>query len=438
MFEPQAPKTPREIVRDTFTPPRVGLLSWAFAALVMGTIGLASYQFGSKAFFAGDRPAARAPGLLLPPQGAVETTASLVSTVPHHRDPAATSARQQPGFAALRGLSLEQSQIEVLQKEVVGLRRRLMALSEQNMAYSRRIAALEAEIAVAKPDPASATVPAIAPPVPEAASLEDTPPVPRPGAVSSLPKQIPDSETGNVAAKQATTPHAKPARPPASPDIQAETTTAATSPKFEEALKRAKRKISLSKNLPPPDTTPAPEVAQNAPVRIISQAPPLASSPQETLPDMTDQRDPGVTGAIHGPETIANQTFDSTPTRTTEAQRVLSPSSPSGKIKGGSHSAIQRSDFGAVIGHYPSHAAAAKAWADFKEQNEERMHDLRPLLLKRQREDAGIALMIGPFANAADASIACLHLLAMTELCRPALYAGDPLTTTARIRDTVF
>ncbi|MEL7528788.1 MAG: hypothetical protein AAFN16_23680, partial [Pseudomonadota bacterium] len=70
--------------------------------------------------------------------------------------------------------------------------------------------------------------------------------------------------------------------------------------------------------------------------------------------------------------------------------------------------------------------------------NEERMRDLRPLLMEKQTGEGGIALMIGPFANAADASVACLHLLDVTELCRPALYAGDPLVTAAEFRETGF
>jgi hypothetical protein len=46
--------------------------------------------------------------------------------------------------------------------------------------------------------------------------------------------------------------------------------------------------------------------------------------------------------------------------------------------------------------------------------------------------------MIGPFANAADAAVACLRLLDTTELCRPAIYAGDPLVTAAEFRDNAF
>ena len=42
----------------------------------------------------------------------------------------------------------------------------------------------------------------------------------------------------------------------------------------------------------------------------------------------------------------------------------------------------------------------------FKTQNVERMRDLRPLLMPRQTDEGGVALMVGPFANAADAAVA--------------------------------
>ena len=79
-----------------------------------------------------------------------------------------------------------------------------------------------------------------------------------------------------------------------------------------------------------------------------------------------------------------------------------------------------------------------KSHADFKNQNAERMRDLRPLLMQRNTPQGGIALMVGPFANAADAAVACLHLLDVTELCHPTLFAGNPLVTAAEFRDTAF
>ncbi|MEM8703347.1 MAG: hypothetical protein AAGF82_16095, partial [Pseudomonadota bacterium] len=145
MLEPQAENTAREIVRETLTPSRVGILSWAFAAVFMGTIGLASYQFASPAF--APFPTARVLPTGLPPASgpAIETTASIAAGAP-----VAVAAITSPDTGTGKAENLQQSQIEVLQREVVGLRRRLAALAEQNLIYSSRIAALEQEAALAK------------------------------------------------------------------------------------------------------------------------------------------------------------------------------------------------------------------------------------------------------------------------------------------------
>ncbi|WP_298821930.1 hypothetical protein [uncultured Roseibium sp.] len=408
MAKPQEQKTLRDTIRETFTPSRVGLLSWAFIAVIMGTIGVASYQFG------GDTPNRSSgslvtSGLVLPPAGDIETTASTPATgripveilqVPHNR-------------LDFDAVNLNQSQIEVLQREIVGLRRRLSALTEQNVAYSRRIAALEKQVAVAKLSDAANPI------TRGDASIE-----PAPGVVITRAK--PDQQN-SIASQTAVADN---------PSVTQQTNTGI------EMLAGNKR-----------DTT-----QKNVPPRRIAIYTPKGNTPGEFVTDEANQEpvrivqlpqvgpDPIVTGSIptQAVDTLPEQItppaepFDANPTQTRAKPAVISPSSAAGRLRGGGENQIKRSDFGAVIGHYRNIASAAKAWADFKEQNEERMRDLRPLLMNRQGTEGGIALLVGPFGNAADAAVACLHLLDVTSLCHPALYAGEPLIAAAEFRDTAF
>ncbi|WP_305988152.1 hypothetical protein [Roseibium sp. MMSF_3544] len=397
MLEPQAKKTSRDIVRDTFTPPRVGLVSWALAAIFMGTIGVASYQFGTSSLGSTDAVQRDPTGVALPLASDVETTASV-----NQRQPVAVFNGAQPNLQA-SGAPLEKSQIEVLQLEVVGLRRRLTALAEQNLAYSRRIAALEKEVATAKLSEASTPT--------DVEDLAARPAAePRPGVV--ITTQAPETMVR------------RPKADVASPESPKEPAPVAAVETRQAPEKDPPRKIALTQPTLTQDTQPVQDIEEQGPVRIV------------TLPQPDSA--PVTTGSIPSASGQSLPDFDDTPTRSTLTPTVITPSVPAGQIQNGEDSQIKRSDFGAVIGHYRSRAAAAKAWADFKEQNEERMRDLRPLLMERQVPDGGIALLVGPFANAADAAVACLHLLDVTELCRPALFAGDPLVTAARFRDTAF
>jgi len=403
LYEPQPEKTFREIVRDTFTPSRVGILSWAFAALVMGTVGLASYQFGSRAVL----PSASrlmTGALPLPPGGDVSTTASISSSA----SPMPVNIMRMPEQAIQQGSSaLAASQIEVLQREVVSLRRRISALSDQNLTYSRRIAALEKEVALAKLAGTGKSGPA----------REETfvgPAEPGPGVV--ITKAAP--ETGPLRSD------ANPVPPVAL--AAGEKAMTAPEQKLPVSLpKTSPRMISIYRN--PEATLPTPDFGFNAqePVRIV-KLPEVGAEPQATASIPTRS-------AASPPEM-----FNATPTTTSPQPPMITPSNPAGKLRGSGDSQLNRSDFGAVIGYYRTDAGAAKAWADFKEQNEERMRDLRPLLMDRQEPEGGVALLVGPFANAADAAIACLRLLDVTETCRPALYAGDPLVAAAEFRDTAF
>lgn len=422
MAKRKAQKSVRDIVRETFTPSRVGVLSWAFAAVCMGTVGLASYQFSNA-------PQQFTPkfdfpsGLTLPPMGGVATTAS-ISTSSGKGVPIEVMQLPDGGKdAPLPALS--QSQIEVLQKEIVGLRRRLGALAEQNVAYSRRIAALEKEAARSKSSSSDTTIGSNGEPA------EPGPGVIRTEAAKSNPKTslpVPHpSPKMRVEVNQ---------QVPATSAAQAQTVRKDASPqRMPETSKAPPRMVSMQAGTKA-SNAPSQKFNPSEPVRIVDL-------PRVNLPAAGEA--PQATGSI--PLTVEENTpssqattdaFDATPTQTTSRPVVVTPSSPAGRLRGGGDSKLKRSDFGAIIGHYSSTAAAAKAWADFKNQNVERMRDLRPLLMERTTPQGGIALMVGPFANAADAAVACLQLLDVTELCHPALFAGEPLVTAAEFRDTAF
>jgi len=396
LAKPQVHKSARDRIRETITPPRVGLLSWAFAAVLMGTVGLASYQFGNRATGTASKTFS-SQGQLLPPPGEVETTASI--RYPRGGVPAEVMQVPRPGRDYSQ-TSDNKGQIEVLQREVVGLRRRLSALSEQNLTYSRRIAALEKEVALARLT--GAVKPTTSGKPPENGHAEPAP--------------------GIVITKAAPGPAPRPKKVAAAPEKMTPPSASLPEPGEEPAPLRV---IDMNRTRPLVKTMPERTVEIAEPVRIVN------------LPQASDP--PTITGSIPPRSKAAPpEEFDTAPTRNTLKPKILAPSEPSGRLKGGSQSKLKRSDFGAVIGRYASEAEAVKAWADFKEQNQERMRDLRPLVLKRQVEQGGVSLLVGPFANAADAAVACLHLLDMTALCHPTLFAGTPLIAAADMPDTPF
>lgn len=426
MPKQKAQKPVREIVRETFTPSRVGVLSWAFAAVVMGTVGLASYQFGDshRGF-----PPSGSGGLLLPPPGAIETTASINASSGHGLPVEVMRLPRADDQNVDNDLS--QSQIDVLQREIVGLRRRLIALSEQNIAYSRRIAALEREVSLTRQSSTG-----------QPDNMSETPAKPGPGTVSS--EATPDKPGPQSAAQGVVTSAPVTAQAPAAKPGPKSQSAVFAPPQQKAALETAPevqqsppRLISLERNTP---ASPREDSDPNEPVRIVSVQPavlPEIALPEVVLPEAGPA--PQATGSI--PANAAQTLPDNfEPTQTSPRPNVVTPSNPAGRLRGGGggDSQLKRSDFGAIIGHYETTAAAAKAWADFKNQNVERMRDLRPLLMQRTGTEGGIALMLGPFANAADAATACLQLLDVTELCRPALYAGDPLVAASEFRDTAF
>ncbi|WP_428525424.1 hypothetical protein [Roseibium sp.] len=387
----------RENIRDTFTPSRVGVLSWAFAAIVMGSIGMASYKFGSST--SGFSPAGtRVASLPLPPAGDVGSTASIRS----YTSPNAVEVLHMPAQSASpEPPTLDQSQISVLQDQIARLRRRLSTMSEQNDGYSRRIAALESELSrpvaaiPAQETHTSSTTASFMkdPAVPDLADASD---IKRPMAPLPKPHATKNTQTAALEA-------------PASADQQNE-------------RRPPSRRIAINSG----QATPAfePPFTSQAPVKIVQ----LPSA--ETTPITT--------GSIPQADTLLPQEdFDSTPSGTSLRPKIIEPSDGVGTLRGGGSSTLKRSDFGAIVGHYASLAEAANAWSKFREQNEERMQDLRPLIKERSAE-GGVSLLVGPFGNAADAAAACYYLLDVTNVCQPALYTGAPMVSAADFPQQTF
>ncbi|KZM49159.1 hypothetical protein [Labrenzia sp. OB1] len=408
MYEPLPKLTLREMIRETFTPSRVGLLSWAFAAVVMGTVGLASFQFGGQAMLSSSKRMLTGT-FTLPPGGDVATTASIRSV----GTSTPVEIMRLPGNAAYDDASgLTRSQIEVLQREIVVLRRRLSALSEQNLAYSSRIAALEQEVTETRSSATAHSAP----------GSTKTPP--RPGVI--VTKAAPDGAPRKSASRQtvpkpvAKAEASRPETANASSAVQtapAELQTLRTSP---EAMPR---RISIYRA--PEPAVPLPDIGINTqePVRMVA------------LPDAAGT--PQTTGSIP-PQSVMPppEAFNATPT--SPQPMIVAPTYPADKPRSRGGSQVKRSDFGALIGHFETEAAAAAAWARFKDQNRDRVHNLQPLLSSQLDEKGGIALIVGPFANAADAAVACVRMLEVTALCHPTIFAGETLVTAAEFPNTAF
>jgi len=366
--ETMAKTSARDLVTDTLTPQRVFVLSWAFAAIVFGSLGLAAFNFARSP----SNPVEHFAGVTLPPSGPISSTGSIgvngqdvsMGVLPSRNGRMVTSKGQ-----------MEAAQIETLQRELVGLRRRLSMLSEQNVAYSRRIAALEKRIEA--PDSAELATSKVGP--------EPIPAVPKDAAAKPETK-APVPEKRPVVVRSATT-------PPVAVDVV---------PAPETGLGPFTSLPRLSR--------PRVPAKNHEPVRIVA----LSEVDDAALS----------TGSIDPVQNL--------PTAPEEAQSevapfLIRPSEAAGKAIGSGKAAIGRTDFGAVVGRYDTALEAAAAWEVFKEENSERMLDLRPVLAASDLTAGKFDLLVGPFANAADAAVACLRLLEITDTCHPALFIGETL-----------
>ncbi|MEJ8475585.1 hypothetical protein [Roseibium algae] len=271
---------------------------------------------------------------------------------------------------------IESSQIKTLQLEVVALRRRLGMLSEQNDNYSRRLAALENQPAILSTNFPSKSAPE-----------------PIPGT----PVEGQDQETASKAAK--------PPVPLKRPAVTA-------------AAKSTKQPTEMMRTI---DTVPAPETGIG-PLTSAS----AKGAPKQQKKQYEPVRIVAASNAMDDEITTSSINESAIPKEEPEPKPLMiMPSKPAGKATGSGKSAIGRSDFGAVVGRYDTKELAAAAWQAFKEENSERMQDMLPVVAPSQLQPGKVDLLIGPFANAADAMVACLRLLDISETCHPAFFVGE-------------
>ncbi len=385
MPEKRAKTSTRQVVKETLTLQRLSLLSWAFAAILFGSIGFASLQFGREA---DSNHVSSGYGQILPPGGDVTTTASIGNSAGDNRIGLMPTVN---GRVATGADEINTSQIETLQREVVALRRRLGALAEQNLSYSRRIAALEEELLQG------------APAGPEGpAKTKPKQPAPAPGKVTSAKP----SHAPKTAAAPSAVPH----------------------PKARKAIEVSDKAVQKRiESVPAPETISGNDAKIRLQLQNSGQAA-LTSTQKPKQPERVFEPvriselpkpgpDPITTGSIPPAETPGPEDIE---------PPLITPSKPVGRSTGAGTSLISHSDFGAVVGRYETPEKAADAWKRFQEQNEERMKDLRPIIAKSDL-DEHYALLVGPFGNAANAAVACLRLLEVTGTCHPALYVGAPL-----------
>ena len=344
MLDPKPKKSTRDKVQETLTPQRLSVASWAVAAILFGSVGVASVQFANAPGNFGNRFATG--GLPLPAPGPVSTTASV--NTPYT---VGIGSPQVVPFADAKSTELA-SHLETLQLQVVAMRRRLETLSEQNRIYSTRIAALEDDL-----------------------------------------------RTSNQMASAASEPPQK-------------SVTVRTAVQFRDTPNELEQQIAHTPAPMPKEGQPQDEsfVVAQSPVTLV------------TLP--TDSTPPTATGSIDPSQHVAMPE---------EKPQIILPSKPVGRLNTTGGSSLNSSAFGAAIGTYKTREDAIVAWGKFKEQNDERMRDLQPLLASEGTADAPLVLLVGPFGNAADAAVACLRLLEVSDTCYPAIFSGDALTaTTAR------
>ncbi len=134
----QRPKiAAKDSIKRALTPQRLTILSWAFAAVLFGSIGFSSFQFSHDGFTIDVAGLQRT---VLPPSGDVDSTASIGG---NGRNGSIALMPTSNGRILTEDDQIKAGELETLRREIVALRRRLSALTEQNISYSRRIAALE-------------------------------------------------------------------------------------------------------------------------------------------------------------------------------------------------------------------------------------------------------------------------------------------------------
>jgi len=176
----------------------------------------------------------------------------------------------------------------------------------------------------------------------------------------------------------------------------------------------------------PVETVPAP--AQTQPAR--PEAPPRAAAPSAQEP-VTESgipetlRQPVRIVALPGtpaPEAVASIPKEADDDAPAEAR--LSPAPPAGTISGAAGSRIERSDFGLDLGVFADAETAEARWAEIRDGDAALPPEIGIRRIE-EPESGEIRLIAGPFANAADAAIACVQLAVRDMTCTPVLFPQD-------------
>lgn len=119
---------------------------------------------------------------------------------------------------------------------------------------------------------------------------------------------------------------------------------------------------------------------------------------------------PGSTASIPAP---AGQDAHPTP-----ALPSLAVTQAAGHIAPGSAERIQRTDFAVDLGSYASQADAEAAWSKLRSARKDLPEQLQSHILAAE-PGGGVTLYAGPYPNAADAAMTCVHISDEGIRCRP-------------------
>lgn len=193
-----------------------------------------------------------------------------------------------------------------------------------------------------------------------------------------------------------------------------------------EALAHPPAPATQDKTKPRVDTLPAPDLQDFSNIHREGEGKPAASGVDPAAPvrivALPPADDPATVGSIPAEA-------PSPPHETREhTAPALSVAPPAGKTVG---EALSRTDFAADLGLYPSEDASRKTLSAIKEKLSLLSGNIEPRVRLAQSgkgaKNNEVRLLLGPFANAADAAAACVLLSAHDLTCRPNIFAGDPL-----------
>ncbi|WP_186395169.1 SPOR domain-containing protein [Stappia sp. TSB10GB4] len=173
------------------------------------------------------------------------------------------------------------------------------------------------------------------------------------------------------------------------------------------------------------ETLPAPNV-RKAPDKTVPAS--TAAAPDKEVADLIgaalpdNLRQPVRIVALPGSEppgsTASIPASAGQDTHPTPALPSLAVTQAAGHIAPGSAERIQRTDFAVDLGSYASQADAEAAWSKLRSARKDLPEQLQSHILAAETGD-GVTLYAGPYPNAADAAMTCVHISDEGIRCRP-------------------